>query len=87
MPWLQSSAGNAYPLRIGHARLRRSVLHVPEESLQRYRHLSELAFLLNRMGGMVSGLGQYDDANKLWAMGGKYKVMANDLRVPGKDGK
>lgn len=30
---------------------------------------------------MVSGLGEYEDANKLWALGGKYKKMANDLRI------
>jgi len=55
--------------------------HVPEENLPRYRRLAELAFLMNRMGGMVSGLGQYEDANKLWAMGGKYRAMANELRA------
>jgi len=55
--------------------------HVPEENLPRYRRLAELAFLMNRMGGMVSGLGEYGDANKLWAMGGKYRAMANELRA------
>lgn len=30
---------------------------------------------------MVSGLGEYEDANKLWALGGKYKRLANELRV------
>jgi hypothetical protein len=60
-------------------------MHVPEENLHRYRRLRELSHLMSRMGDMVSNLGQYDDANKLWAMGGKYKRLANDLRVPGKD--
>jgi hypothetical protein len=55
--------------------------HVPEESLPRYRHRAELAFLMQRMGGMVSGLGEYEDANKLWAMASKYRAMANELRV------
>jgi hypothetical protein len=55
--------------------------HVPEENLARYRRLRELGFLFSRLGNMVSGLGEYDDANKIWAMGGKYSRMANDLRV------
>jgi len=59
-------------------------MHVPEEKLPEYRRLAELAFLMNRMGGMVSNLGQYEDANRLWAMGGRYKAMANNLRVPGR---
>lgn len=56
--------------------------HVPEENLPQYRRRAELAFLLQRMGGMVSGLGEYEDANALWAMAGKYKRLANELRVP-----
>ena len=59
-------------------------MHVPEESLPEYRRLAELSFLMSRMGGMVSNLGERDDANILWALGGKYKVMANKLRVPGR---
>jgi hypothetical protein len=60
-------------------------MHVPEENLPRYRRIRELSHLMSRMGDMVSGIGEYDDANKLWAMGGKYKRLANELRVPGKD--
>ena len=59
-------------------------MHVPDENLHRYRRLAELAHLMSRMGDMCSNIGQYEDANKLWAMGGKYKRLANDLRVPGK---
>jgi hypothetical protein len=55
--------------------------HVPVENLDRYRRRAELAFLMQRMGGMVSGLGEYADANTLWAMAGKYKRMANELRA------
>lgn len=62
-------------------------MHVPDENLSEYRRLRELAYLMSRLGSMVSGLGEYEDANKLWAMGGKYKALANELRVPGKDGK
>lgn len=55
--------------------------HVPEENLARYRRLRELAHLISRMGNMVSNLGEHGDANTLWALGGKYKRMANELRV------
>ena len=55
--------------------------HVPEESLRRYRRRRELAHLLSRMGDMVGNMGEYTDANTLWAMGGKYKRMANELRA------
>jgi hypothetical protein len=60
-------------------------MHVPEENLHRYRRLRELSHLMSRMGDMCSNMGQYEDANALWFMGGKYKRMANALRVPGKD--
>jgi hypothetical protein len=55
--------------------------HVPEENLHRYRRTRELAHLLSRMGDMVSNLGEHGDANTLWALGGKYKRMANELRA------
>ena len=55
--------------------------HVPEENLPRYRRIRELSHLMSRMGNMVSGLGEYGDANTLWALGGKYKRMANELRT------
>lgn len=58
-------------------------MHVPEENLPRYRRLRELSHLMSRMGDMVSNLQEYTDANALWAMGGKYKRMADELRVPG----
>jgi len=55
--------------------------HVPEENIARYRRFRELSHLMSRMGNMVSNLGEYADANTLWAMGGKYKRMANELRA------
>jgi hypothetical protein len=55
--------------------------HVPEENLPRYRRLADLAYLLQRMGGTVSGLGEYGDANTLWALASKYKDKANELRA------
>jgi hypothetical protein len=61
-------------------------MHVPERHLAKYRRLRELSFLMNRMGGMVSNLGMYEDANKLWGLAGKYKRLANELRVDGTDG-
>lgn len=55
--------------------------HVPDENLARYRRLRELNHLISRMGNMVSNLGEHGDANTLWAMAGKYKRMANNLRA------
>jgi len=55
--------------------------HVPDENLARYRRLRELSHLMSRMGNMTSNLGEYTDANLLWAMGGRYKRMANNLRA------
>lgn len=55
--------------------------HVPEENVARYTRLRELSHLISRMGDMVSGLGEHGDANTLWALGGKYKRLANDLRA------
>lgn len=60
-------------------------MHVPEENLERYRMLIGINHLISRMGNQVSNLGQHGDANALWAMAGRYKVMANQLRVPGKN--
>lgn len=64
--------------------------HVPEENLARYTRLRELSHLMSRMGNMVSGLGEHTDANTLWALGGKYKRLANELRedlpIPPADG-
>jgi hypothetical protein len=62
--------------------------HVPEENMARYVRLRELHHLISRMGNMVSGLGEHADANALWAMAGKYKRMANELRadLPGDGG-
>jgi hypothetical protein len=62
-------------------------MHVPEENLERYRRIMAIYHLISRMGNMVSGMGQHGDANTLWAMAGRYKAMAQELRVPGKDGK
>jgi hypothetical protein len=55
--------------------------HVPEESLARYRRIRELSHLMSRMGDMASNMREYTDANTLWAMGGKYKRMADELRT------
>lgn len=54
---------------------------VPEENVDRFLRLRELSHLMSRMGNMVSGLREYEDANTLWAMGGKYKRLANELRA------
>lgn len=55
--------------------------HVPEVNLARYRARADLAYLLQRMGGQVSGMGEYEDANTLWALANKYRKMANELRA------
>lgn len=55
--------------------------HVPEENLRRYRSIRDLSYLLDKMGAVASGMGEYDDANTLWALAGKYKDKANELRA------
>lgn len=55
--------------------------HVPEENLARYRRLRDLSHLLERMGNQLSGMGEYDDANKLYAVSAKYRDRANELRA------
>lgn len=55
--------------------------HVPEDNLPQYRRLAEVAHLMSRMGDMCSNLNEIEDAHKLWALGGKYKRKANELRA------
>ena len=55
--------------------------HVPEENLARYRQRAAVVAYLTRLGGMVSNIGEYADANTLWAMASKYREMANELRA------
>lgn len=55
--------------------------HVPEENLNAYRRLRKIAQNIGAMGSRLSGLGQYEDANALWALEAKYTRMANELRV------
>jgi hypothetical protein len=47
----------------------------------RYRNLRQIADDLNRLGNRVSGLGEYNDANKLWALSRKYRELGTNLRV------
>jgi hypothetical protein len=54
--------------------------HVPEEFLNRYRNLRRISQQLDSLGNQVSGRGQYEDANVLWALSTKYAGMANELR-------
>jgi len=55
--------------------------HVPEENLERYRHFARIARQLDSLGSTVSGHGEYDEANRLWALSIKYWGKANALRV------
>lgn len=55
--------------------------HVPEENLHRYRRLLKIAEQFGTLGGTVSGLGEYEDANWCWAQESKYHKRARELRV------
>lgn len=55
--------------------------HVPEHNLHRYRMYVHLARQFNSLGNQVSGLGDHREANALWALAGKYKEKAQELRV------
>jgi hypothetical protein len=62
---------------------------VPEENLERYRRIVKIANQLGSLGGQVSGMGEYGDANLLWGLEKKYHDKANELRVelPRKEGR
>lgn len=55
--------------------------HVPEEHLDRYRSLARQARQLDTLGNTCSNKGEYEDANILWTLSGKYWGKANALRV------
>lgn len=55
--------------------------HVPEENLERYRRLKSIASIFGKLGGRVSGYGEYGDANLCWALEKKYQDKAHELRV------
>lgn len=55
--------------------------HVPEENLDRYRRILRIANQVGSLGGQVSGMGEYGDANLLWGLERKYHDKANELRV------
>ena len=61
-------------------------MHIPEENLSRYRALKRISNAFDSLGGQLSNIGEYEQANDVWAMSSKYNRRAQELRVPGKDG-
>jgi hypothetical protein len=53
--------------------------HVPEANLMRYRHLRGIVELLDSAGDHM-GSEFMEDANKCYALAGKYRRMAEELR-------
>ena len=53
--------------------------HVPEDKLHRYRHLRGITELLDSAGDHM-GSEFMEDANVMYAMAGKYRRMADELR-------
>jgi hypothetical protein len=53
--------------------------HVPEEHLHRYRHLRGITELLDSAGDHM-GSEFAEDANRMYALAGKYRRMADELR-------
>lgn len=60
--------------------------HVPEKNLMRYRHLRGIVELLDSAGDHM-GAEFMEDANAAWAMAGKYRRMAEELRYRPEDSK
>lgn len=54
--------------------------HVPDVNLVKYRSLKTLADKLDSAAGQVSGYGDFEEANILFAMASKYRRKANELR-------
>lgn len=55
--------------------------HVPEERLEEYRKIMKLSHSFGSLGSVLSGRGEYRDANTMWALESKYKQKAMELRV------
>lgn len=59
-------------------------MHVPEESLKRYRALKRISVYFDSLGSQLSNIGEYENANDVWAQSAKYNRRAQALRVPGR---
>jgi hypothetical protein len=55
--------------------------HVPEENLPRYRRIMGISRTLDSLGGHLSNLNEYEDANRVWSLAVKYRNMAQELRA------
>lgn len=55
--------------------------HVPEENLERYRNRRGIAYACDSLAGRMSGVGEYADANAMFALAAKYRALANELRA------
>jgi hypothetical protein len=62
-------------------------MHVPDESLPRYRRLMKLYRMVDDVGNARSNRGDYAWANAAWRRSGKISNAAQALRVPGPKGK
>lgn len=62
-------------------------MHVPDENLPRYRRLMKLYDRLEWIGNTRSNRGDYAGANRAWRMAAKIHVIAQGLRVPGRNGR
>lgn len=61
-------------------------VHVPPESLERYRRIMNLARHVERIGNQRSNRGDYAGANRAWNRASKISTAAQTLRVRGRNG-
>lgn len=61
-------------------------MHVPEESLFKYRNLMNLSRRFKSLGDTI-GQNDMADSTICWRLAKKYWIKAQELRVPGKDGR
>lgn len=61
-------------------------MHVPEENLFKYRNLMNLSRRFKSLGDTI-GANDMQDSTTCWRLAKKYEDKAQELRVPGKNGK
>jgi hypothetical protein len=62
-------------------------MHVPAENLPRYRRLMKLYDKVEWIGNLRSNRGDYVGANAAWRRAAQINHIAQELRVPGRDGR
>ena len=55
-------------------------MHVPEHLLPIYRDLRERFRHFDSLGNNFSNVGEYEEANKAWAVAGRYMEIMQKLR-------